>query len=195
MKNNTKEKHCDCHCHREGMECRHMFPCCDLYYQKFLTPDGSLIESAYTFLLTDLEEKVPSKKDSKKRKFKFGLDIHGIANTDPEFFSEYSKMIVDRGHELHIITGRSEKKGAKKELKDYNISYTHFFSIVDYHEKKGTDIRYDENGGPWIDNEAWNRTKGEYCEREKIDFHLDDSDVYGKYFNTSFAQAIIKKRK
>ena len=198
MKRNTKDEHCDCMCHREGAIVRHIISCCDLCYQKFLTPDSVLIESAYKFLLEGLEEKktnIEATKDSKKRIFKVGLDVHGIASNDPEFFSALSKLIIDAGWELHVISGRSLKKGLEEELEQYKISYTHIFSIVDYHEKQGTSIRYDENGGPWIDNEAWNRTKGDYCEREQIDFHLDDSDIYGKYFSTSFAQAIIKKRK
>lgn len=27
--------HCNCMCHKEGIEVMHMFPCCDKTYQKF----------------------------------------------------------------------------------------------------------------------------------------------------------------
>lgn len=57
---------------------------------------------------------------------------------------------------------------------------------MDYHEKLGTKINYDKNGDPWIDPELWDKTKAEYCQREKITLHIDDSPVYGKHFKTPF---------
>lgn len=74
-----------------------------------------------------------------------------------------------------------------------NIYYTHIFSIADHHKEKGTVIRYDEKGTPWIDTELWNKTKAEYCADKKIDLHMDDSDIYHKHFTTPYAQIIINK--
>jgi len=42
---------------------------------------------------------------------KVGLDIHGVVDVRPEFFSELSKLLVSNGHEVHIITGGSVKEG------------------------------------------------------------------------------------
>ena len=36
---------------------------------------------------------------------KIGLDFHGVINTSPEFFGLISKLLLDAGHEVHIITG------------------------------------------------------------------------------------------
>ena|ERR1035437_1038883 len=130
-----------------------------------------------------------------KKRLKFSFDIHGVIDHYPEMFAELSRIIVEAGHSMYICTGKHLKDGVEKELKDCGITYTHLFSIADYHKEKGTAIRYDEKETPWIDDEMWNRTKGDFCEREQIDFHLDDSAVYGKYFTTPFAHAIIKKRK
>jgi len=33
-----------------------------------------------------------------------------------------------------------------------------------------------------MDDDIWNKTKAKYCEVMKLDLHIDDSDVYGKYF-------------
>lgn len=43
-----------------------------------------------------------------------------------------------------------------------------------------------DNNNPILENAVWDRTKAEYCAREEIDLHIDDSDVYGQYFTTSY---------
>jgi hypothetical protein len=130
----------------------------------------------------------------KRKKFKFSLDIHGVCDTDPQLFSELSRIIVESGNFLYILTGKHINDGVVEELEKYGIMYTHLFSIADFHKAKGTIIRYDDKGTPWIDEELWNKTKGEYCRENEIDLHIDDSSTYGKYFSTSYAQAKIKKR-
>jgi hypothetical protein len=67
-----------------------------------------------------------------------------------------------------------------------------YSDLADYHKEKGVELLYDDNGNPWIDDETWNQTKAEICEKENIDFHIDDSPIYGKYFKTPYAQIIIK---
>jgi 8-oxo-dGTP diphosphatase len=39
-----------------------------------------------------------------------------------------------------------------------------------------------------MDNKVWNRAKAEYCKKNGIQLHIDDSDVYGKYFETPYAR-------
>lgn len=124
---------------------------------------------------------------------KIGLDIHGVCDTAPEFFSELSKLFVEAGHEVIVITGAMESHGAKDELDDLNITYTKFYSIVDYNIKKGVDVTFDKKGNPWIDDDIWNMTKAEICKNEGIDFHIDDSTHYGQYFSTDYALMKIKK--
>jgi len=118
---------------------------------------------------------------------KIGLDIHGVCDANPEFFAELTNLFIEAGHEIHILTGRRVSDGALKEIKELNISYTNFFSIADHHEKVGTKMHNDERGRPWMDDETWDRTKGDYCRDNKIDFCIDDTERYGKYFKTPFA--------
>ena len=127
-----------------------------------------------------------------KKEIKIGLDIHGVCDMAPEFFSLISKLLVDNNHEVHILTGRRESDGAMKEIHDLNISYTHFFSIADHHEKVGTKMHDDDRGRPWMDDEIWDRTKGDYCRDNEIDFCIDDTERYGQYFETPFAYIKIK---
>lgn len=125
--------------------------------------------------------------------YKIGLDIHGVCDANPEFFAKLSKLFVEAGCEVHILTGRRESDGALKEIEELGLSHTHFFSISDYHQRVGTKMTNDKDGNPWMDDETWDRTKGDYCKEHKIDFCFDDTERYGQYFETPFAYIKIKK--
>ena len=129
------------------------------------------------------------------RKLKIGFDIHGVIDDKSDVFSALSKILVDSGNEVHVITGSFRTDELEREIKEkHNISYTHFFSILDYHKELGTKIEYDEDGQAWIEGELWDKTKAEYCQRVGIDLHLDDSDSYGDYFLTPYARFYTKDR-
>jgi hypothetical protein len=113
-----------------------------------------------------------------------GFDFHGVLDTY-EVFRELTGILVSNGHEVHIITGEENSNFFRKTLKNLNVKYTKIFSITSYHKKKGTPVDYDKNG-PWMDKELWNKTKANYCKRNKINFHIDDSLEYGLHFTTPF---------
>ena len=110
---------------------------------------------------------------------RIGLDIHGVIDHAPEFFSELSHSLVNAGNEVHIITGASKTEEIVNKLAEFNIAYTHFFSIVDNNSDK---VKYDAMGDPWMDDLTWDMAKGKYCEENKIHVHVDDTPCYGKYF-------------
>jgi hypothetical protein len=117
---------------------------------------------------------------------KLGLDIHGVIDADPVYFSNLTKVLVQAGWEIHIITGPTKEKTIPELLK-WDIAYTHFFSIFDYHREIGTQIWFDDKNNPWMERETWDKTKGDYCNKNKITLHIDDTSRYGKYFKTHFA--------
>lgn len=115
------------------------------------------------------------------KKFKLGLDIHGVIDHDPEFFSTLTKLLKGSDEiEVHIVTGGRYHEEAEK-LKDWGIEYDEFFSIYDYHHALGTDTWYDRKGNLRMLDEDWDTTKGEYCERENITIMIDDTAKYGNY--------------
>jgi hypothetical protein len=118
---------------------------------------------------------------------KIGLDFHGVITENPKLFSQLSKVLCRTGHEVHIITGSKVTSGLLNKLKEFDIEYTHMFSIVDYHEQMGTEITEYENNTPRIEDKMWDRTKAQYCKENNIDLHIDDSPMYGRYFTTPFA--------
>jgi len=126
---------------------------------------------------------------------KIGIDYHGVIDAVPEFFAILTQLLIKAGHEVHIITGTKDSPKFRKKLKSLGIKFTHLFSISSYHEKRGTKVWYaDKNkNNPWMDADAWNKTKAHYCEQNSIDYHFDDTEKYATYFNTPFL--LFKKMK
>jgi hypothetical protein len=122
---------------------------------------------------------------------KIGLDFHGVCDTYGALIAPLSRYLVEQGYEVHIITGQKQEEIVDM-VRALGIEFTHFFSITDYHErinslgKSKTPIRYDEKGRPWMDETIWNQTKAEYCNKNEITIHIDDSEKYGKYFTTPY---------
>lgn len=123
------------------------------------------------------------------------LDLHGIIDAYPEFFSELTQSLAKDGWKITVATGSHlEEDKIANELKGYGIAYTHLFSIADYHrENKTPGMWYDEKGDPWVSDEDWNKTKAEYCKRNNVSFCIDDTAKYANYFSTPFGYMTIQK--
>ncbi len=122
-----------------------------------------------------------------------GLDIHGVIDTDPKFFAKLTQKLRRWGHEIHIITGVEHTTRLNKDLIRFGVQFDTIFSITTYHKELGTPIKY-KNGDPTqpiIDDELWDITKAHYCCLNKIDIHIDDSLVYGRYFHAIETQYIL----
>ena len=122
-------------------------------------------------------------------KYKLGLDLHGVSDKIPEFFSLISKLLVDAGHEVHLMTGEHEGDYLNQQIKDCGLIYTHLFSIADWHKRRGTDISYDTDGNPWMDSKTWDSSKALYAEEEGIHLVIDDTARYGTYFKETIFMA------
>ena len=120
---------------------------------------------------------------------KIGLDIHGVIDKFPEYFSNLSWSLKKKGHEIYVITGQEYIKVFPK-IDKFHIGCDKVFSIVDYHKSLGTRMWQDDKGTWWMDGHEWIRTKGDFCEREKIDIHFDDSIEYAE-FMPSFTTFIL----
>lgn len=115
-------------------------------------------------------------------KLKIGIDIHGVADNYSAFFAQFTRLLVDHGHEVHIMTG-SRRSLAMKEMEGLGLSFTHFFSITDHHEAMGTEVVNDAEGNPHMPASVWNPTKAEYAKRHGLQMVIDDSPTYGHYFS------------
>jgi hypothetical protein len=122
---------------------------------------------------------------------KIGLDLHGVIDTNPEFFSQFAKLFIDNGHEVHILSGPQEHR-LREQLKQLNMPYTHLFSIVDWALDNGHNVIFDENKNGTIESYMWDRAKAEYAAKHKLDIHFDDSDIYSYFFKTPYARYLSK---
>lgn len=117
---------------------------------------------------------------------KIGLDIHGTIDAFPKEFSKLSNELINIGWQVHIITGRIWQPDIVSSLEKMNIKWTHQFSISDYLLSQNEKVIWKKDDNPIFDEEKWNKTKAEYCKKEEITIHIDDSKVYGKYFETPY---------
>lgn len=117
-------------------------------------------------------------------RIKIGLDLHGVIDQDPNFFATLSFHLRSEGHEVHILTGRELCDSLIEQLHKANIGYNKIFSITSYHKEIGTHVSYkdDDPNYPLIAPPKWDRTKADYAERVGLDLHIDDSPIYGKFF-------------
>ena len=115
---------------------------------------------------------------------KIGVDYHGVIKSNPAFFKTFNELVLKKGFELVVITG-GQKKDVEQFLAKNNIPYTAIFSILDDFNVQNM-VTFYEDGSFFVPNEIWNRAKAKYCFENNISIHIDDSMLYGSYFQTPF---------
>lgn len=114
-----------------------------------------------------------------QKSFKLGIDLHGVIDHNPMFFSALTHMLKDTS-EIHIISGGTLAE-LKEKLKRFEIHYDEVFSIPDYLIFNNVDYQYDSKGNFRVDEYIWDSAKGKYCEKNGINVMIDDSIEYKKY--------------
>jgi len=115
---------------------------------------------------------------------RISIDVHGVITERPEFFAWLTKKLVSHHDAIFILTGQAAGIALVRELAKHSILFHHVLSVTTYHRMIGTPISY-KNGDPTqpvMPYGVWDPTKAKLCELYDIDLHIDDSDVYGKYF-------------
>jgi hypothetical protein len=126
-------------------------------------------------------------------KIRVGLDIHGVIDSDPVFFSELSMVINERGGDVLVVTGREKDKELVEEIEYCKIVYTDILSITSYQKMLGTPVTYLDNrkSQPIMAPEVWNPTKAALCASAGIHVMIDDSALYETFFRDIKTQYII----
>ncbi len=122
----------------------------------------------------------------KKLVDKVGIDFHGVISAAPELFAAFCHAIRQRGVEVYVITGGS-KKDIETYLQKYRIEYDKVWAVLDFYEQQGK-VEFFDDGSFKVEPLLWNKAKAEYCAAENIQFHIDDSNVYGRYFVTPYCK-------
>ena len=126
-------------------------------------------------------------------KMKLGLDIHGVVDAMPEFFSFLTDSFIKNGGEVHIITGGRWDIEFEKQLNNFGIKWTHKFSVDDHlkeidSEQLGKIQFPDGTRQRKFKDEEWDSVKSDYCRENEITLHIDDTLAYNQYFTTPFAR-------
>jgi len=123
---------------------------------------------------------------------KYGLDFHGVIDTFPQQFCDFSHTMAKQGHEIHVITGSMFNEKFKAKLDSFNIHYDKIFSVSNYLIAEHRKVHFSSPDNPWFDETEWRQQKGLYCKREKIDMHFDDGEEYAPYFEPPTIFMLVK---
>lgn len=115
---------------------------------------------------------------------KIGIDYHGVINANPEFFKKFTAAALKEKHDIVVLSGAS-LKDVESYLKEHQISFSAVYSLLDDFKKRRL-VEFFEDGSFFVNNEIWNRAKAKYCFEHNVDVHIDDSMLYGAYFQTPF---------
>ena len=126
-------------------------------------------------------------------KYKISIDIHGVIDTMPGFFAFLSNLFISNNAEVHIVTGGSWTKELEVQLKAHGVNWTHKFSVYDHlieikAETKGEIVFPDGTVQKKFENPVWDYVKAEYCKKNNISLHIDDTLVYNDFFTTPFCR-------
>lgn len=114
--------------------------------------------------------------------FIVSLDIHGVIDSDPPFYSYLTKSIIEYGNDLLILTGSRINAKLIDQLKYYDIQWTDLISITDYNINRGVLVTYTDENNPWMEETTWNSTKAIICKEKGVLIHVDDTPEYGIWF-------------
>lgn len=117
---------------------------------------------------------------------KIGIDFHGVINTNPEFFRKFCQTALKQGIEVYIISG-GPRETILAYLNQYQIPYSNLWCIYDYYEQRHQ-VEFYDDGSFHVEDELWNKAKAEYCKRQNICVHIDDSAIYGREFATPYCR-------
>jgi len=126
-------------------------------------------------------------------KQKIGIDIHGVIDALPDFFAFLTESFIKNGGEVHVITGGTFNEQLEAQIKSANIKYTHVFSVYDHlietnASTYGDIVFPDGTIQKKFKDDVWDSAKADYCKRNDISLHIDDTLIYNEHFTTPFAR-------
>jgi len=126
-------------------------------------------------------------------KFKIGLDLHGVIDSLPKEFGFLINAIISSGGEVHILTGSSWTDDLDTHMESMGIKWTHKFSVYDYLIDSGSkivgEIQFpDGTIQKKFEDGVWDGVKADYCRKNNISLHIDDTLIYNDFFTTPYAR-------
>lgn len=127
---------------------------------------------------------------------KIGLDIHGLIDKQIEYWAQLTQVLRARWWEVHILTGTRFSNEILDQLNEWEIGYSHVFSISSYLDESDNELLPRSTpSNPWYSDKAWDEAKGLYCKEFNVPWHMDDTERYYKHFETGFAVVKTNEKK
>lgn len=148
---------------------------------------------------------------------KIALDIHGVLDKDPITFVGIAWKVLQEKGSVFIITGESISENLIDQLQSYGLLYQdkkyktyrkieiqkglkvnywdRLVSIQDNLIKTSKTIGFHSSGRPLFPEEDWNSFKGKYCKDHHIDYMIDDSPEYQRYFDPDITTFLLYNHK
>ena len=115
-----------------------------------------------------------------------GLDLHGVIDSDPAYFIEFARDIIEDGGTVHVITGHPINSEIYEQLSACGFAkdlYSSVQSIQDtLDEVKSPVLGLDVHGRNKYDDISWDSCKASLCKKLDVDVHIDDTMRYKDYF-------------
>jgi hypothetical protein len=120
------------------------------------------------------------------RKLNYLIDLHGVIDSNPEYFKFFTEDLIKCGHSVFICTGAKYIDAFDKLISfkfKKNVNFNKILSISDVlsNTLPAAEIETDINGNIWVDDMLWWPMKGKFCKEYNIDVIIDDSEEYFVY--------------
>ena len=115
---------------------------------------------------------------------KISVDYHGVITSNPIFFKAFNQLALNENIKIIVLSG-AHNVDVKAYLEKNHIPYTYVWSLLDDFKQRNL-VAFNDDGSFHVADDIWNKAKARYCKEQNIDLHIDDSMLYGLYFQTPF---------
>ena len=122
---------------------------------------------------------------------KIAFDVHGVIDTYPKIIYPMIRLLRKMENEICIVSGPEIfiiKEDLEKmkffemglELDKWTLN---IYSVVGFLKESGVKTWKDDKGNVWADDQSWWDSKAKICQKNEIDFMIDDSEKYESAFD------------
>jgi len=120
---------------------------------------------------------------------KVAFDLHGVIDTYPDIICPMITLLYKMGNKICVVSGPGEFL-IREQLQKIDFfnkcpevsRFIPIYSVVEFLINSGVHTWKDKNGDVWADDQNWWDSKAKICQKEKVDYIIDDSEKYKSAF-------------
>jgi hypothetical protein len=129
---------------------------------------------------------VAERKDWEAMIERIGIDLHGVIDSDLEFFKDLLETVYNRTFITIFIISGPPTDQIRTELDKFGLKegrhYHHVASVVDFLKARQVHMWKDHKDTWWASDEDWWGAKAAICKKLNVDVMIDDKEGYKEYF-------------